>query len=117
MGSFAFVRFFFSFSVADPSVQESNPVIISCLESLLRRKSNFTSIMRIVSYVLRYAGRSRKKADKFNPAISSLPSASEMQDAKDLLIRDCQRRHFQEEITVYTEGTVKKRKIKRVLNR
>merc|ERR1712074_219753 len=63
-------------NVADPSVQESNPVIIGCLENLLRRKSNFTSIMRIVSYILRFVGRSRK-SDKFNPSISSLPSASE----------------------------------------
>ena len=51
-------------NVADPQVQESSPaVVIGPLEKLLRHKSNFSSILRIVSYVLRFAGRSCNKAD------------------------------------------------------
>ena len=101
-------------SDVDPPIQESSSDV-SCIEKLLRRKSDFQSVKRILSYVLRFIGRSRKQPDKFNSAVSSLPSALELQQVEDWIVRDCQSRHFQAEIAVLVGQDPKK--IKRVLNR
>merc|ERR1711911_179530 len=64
-------------------VTQESSVAPSFIETLLRKKSDYMSIKRIVAYVLRFVGVIQPSLAMSTDNLSSLPSASEMRFAED----------------------------------
>ena len=92
----------------------------SVIELLLKRKSSFNSVKRILCYVIRFIGKCGKAQVMNQPLSSSLsptPSAEEMEFAEQLIVRDSQGRCFQQEGGAIRDAKDDVSKRKRALNR
>ena len=99
--------------------QESVVQIDSFVDTLLRRKSDFNSVKRIVIHVSRFIAKLKERAKRASPLCTptSHPSPSEFQEAEKLMVKDVQRRHFGPEVDALRDALQDPRKLKRVFNR
>ena len=76
-------------------VVDESPKPVSFINDLLKRKSDFMSVKRIVAYVNRFIAKCKKDT----VVNAGPPSAVDMVQAEMLIIKDVQRRHFESEIS------------------
>ena len=102
------------------ATQGSENESVSFIDKLLRRKSDYNAVKRIVAYVLRFVRNCRSKAPEPHTYPCPLPLAAftvtELDAAEDKIVIDVQSRHFGQEIAEIQAGANPKRS-KRFLNK